>query len=119
MSAALSGRQGKDRRSVARYRLSLPIVVYKVVGEHTESVAGITRDISIRGLYFTTEQEITPGCELEFAFTLPAELTQDTEVFVSAKGKVLRSEREGTAGGIGLATVIEKYEIVRATPSLS
>ena len=116
MSALKPGRHGKDRRSVARYRLSLPIIAHKLAAEPTESVAGITRDISIRGLYFTTEQEIAAGCELEFAFTLPAELTEGTEVLVNAKGRVIRSERQGTAEGIGIATIIEKYDIVRATP---
>lgn len=100
---------------MARYLLSLPIIAHRSVSEHTESITGITRDISIRGLYFTTEQKIALGCELELAFTLPSELTQGTEVLVRAKGKVIRSEREGPGDLIGLATVIEKYETVRAT----
>jgi hypothetical protein len=47
--------------------------------------------------------------------TLPAEITHGTEVFVRALGKVVRVERrmeEGTAR-MGVAAVIERYDIIR------
>jgi hypothetical protein len=47
--------------------------------------------------------------------TLPAEITHSTEVFVRALGKVVRVERRGEDGELrmGVAAVIERYDIIR------
>jgi hypothetical protein len=79
----------------------------------------MSRDISVRGIYFSIDQELTPGSVLDLSFTLPAEITEGMEVFVRAQGRVVRVEMEINAGRIGVAMVIQKYEIVRAKPSLS
>jgi hypothetical protein len=89
-----------ERRTVRRYELSLPIK---------------TRDISTRGLYFVIEQDLEAGSELDITLTLPAEITHGTEVFVRALGKVVRVEKhmkDGTAR-LGVAAVIERYDIIR------
>jgi hypothetical protein len=47
--------------------------------------------------------------------TLPAEITHGTEVFVRALGKVVRVERRIEDGNtrMGVAAVIERYDIIR------
>jgi PilZ domain-containing protein len=117
MSANRSGRGYPDRRSAARYLLSLPITAR--LAHQAEAVAGISRNISVRGVYFTADQEFTRGSVLDLSFTLSAEITEGMEVFVRAQGRVVRVERETDAERVGVAMVIEKYEIVRAKPSLS
>ena len=80
-----------------------------------DSQEGKTRDISTRGLYFVIEQDLAAGSELDITLTLPAEITQGTEVLVRALGKVVRVERrteDGTAR-MGVAAVIERYDIIR------
>lgn len=62
---------------------------------------------------------MTPGSFLEFSLTLPAEFTESTEVFIHTQGRVVRVGREADAGRIGVAMVIQKYEIVRANPIVS
>ena len=104
-----------DRRSAARYLLSLPVTAR--VPDRTEPVAGMTRNISVRGVYFTTDLKLTPGSFLDLSLTLPAEYTKGTEVFIRTQGRVVRVERD--AGRIGVAMVIQKYEIVRAEANLS
>jgi hypothetical protein len=106
-----------DRRSAPRYLLSLPIVAR--VAQKAEPIAGISRNISVRGIYFTIDQELTPGSVLDLSFTLPLEITEGTEVFVRVQGRVVRVERDSDAERVGVAMGIEKYEIVRAKPSLS
>jgi hypothetical protein len=101
-----------DRRTAPRYLLSLPIAVR--VAQEAEPVAGIIHDISVRGIYLTMDQELAPGTILDISLTLPAEMTEGTEVFVCAQGRVVRVEVESDAGRIGVAIVIDKYEIVRA-----
>jgi hypothetical protein len=117
MPVTQPSRGHSDRRSAPRYVLALPIVAR--IAQQTEPVAGISRNISVRGVYFTMDQELPPGSALELSFTLPAEMTEGTEVFVSAQGRVVRVERESDAERVGVAMAIEKYEIVRAKASLS
>jgi hypothetical protein len=47
--------------------------------------------------------------------TLPAEVTGGTEVFIRAIGKVLRTEKHPDNGSqrVGVAAIIERYEIIR------
>jgi hypothetical protein len=104
-----------ERRTARRYDLSLPVII-RVPAEHVaDSQEGKTRDISTRGLYFVIEQDLEAGSELDLTLTLPAEITHGTEVFVRALGKVVRVERrmeDGTAR-MGVAAVIERYDIIR------
>jgi hypothetical protein len=80
---------------------------------------GKTRDISTRGLYFVIDQDLEAGSELDLTLTLPAEITHSTEVFVRALGKVVRVERRGEDGELrmGVAAVIERYDIIRGEPA--
>jgi hypothetical protein len=117
MLAKNSGRGYPDRRVAARYLLSIPITARLV--QQAEAVAGISRDISVRGVYFTADQEFTAGSVLDVSFMLPAENTEGTEVFVRVQGPVVRVERATDAGRAGIAMAIEKYEIVGPKPSLS
>ena len=79
---------------------------------------GKTRDISTRGLYFTVDQDMGAGMELDITLTLPTEVTRGTEVFIRAMGKVVRVDRAPESGTsrVGVAAVIERYEIIRNEP---
>jgi len=104
-----------ERRNARRYDLSLPVIV-RIPAERTNgNQAGTTRDISTRGLYFVIDQDLDAGSEIDITLTLPAEITHSTEVFVRALGKVVRVERRGEDGELrmGVAAVIERYDIVR------
>ncbi|MGC1105051.1 MAG: PilZ domain-containing protein [Candidatus Acidiferrales bacterium] len=105
-----------ERRLARRYDLALPVVVHLAINKETPH-NGQTRDISTRGVYFTLREELIPGAELDFTLTLPAEITQGTEVFVRAHGRVVRIDRdkqpESTAANVGVAAVIERYDIIR------
>jgi len=104
-----------ERRAARRYDLSLPVIV-RVPIEKTESARnGRTRDISTRGVYFTLEQDLESGTELDITLTLPSEITRGTEVFVRAQGRVIRVDRRHDDGSknIGVAAVIERYDIIR------
>ena len=103
-----------ERRTARRYELALPVVIRggkEVIEPHN----GQTRDISTRGVYFMLDEDVKEGSELDFTLTLPAEITQGTEVFVRAHGKVVRVERKHDDGvsRMGVAAVIEKYDIIR------
>jgi hypothetical protein len=104
-----------ERRTARRYDLSLPIIIRIATDRARDSQGGKTRDISTRGLYFVIDQDLGAGCELDITLTLPTEITHGSEVFVRAAGKVVRVERRLEDGNerIGVAAVIERYDIIR------
>jgi hypothetical protein len=104
-----------ERRTTRRYDLSLPIIIRVPAERALDSQQGKTRDISTRGLYFVVEQNLEAGSELDLTLTLPAEVTHGSEVFVRALGKVIRVEQRTEDGNarMGIAAVIERYDIIR------
>jgi len=110
-----------ERRNARRYDLSLPIVV-RIPTERTNGKQnGQTRDISTRGLYFVIDQDLQAGSELDITLTLPGEVINSSEVFVRATGKVVRVESRGDDGDqrMGVAAVIERYDIIRGQSARS
>jgi hypothetical protein len=102
-----------DRRTARRYDLSLPVLIRIPV--ERDACNGKTRDISTRGVYFVIENQLVAGAELDLTMTLPAEVTGGTEVFIRAVGKVVRVEKGPGNNGqqVGVAALIQRYEIVR------
>jgi hypothetical protein len=102
-----------------RYDLSLPVNVRLPISREPRSHTGQTRDISTRGVYFTLQNELAPGTELDFTLTLPAEITRGTEVLVRAHGRVIRVDKrtDDEHETIGVAAVIERYDIIRGEGS--
>ena len=108
-----------ERRTARRYDLSLPVMVRVPVEKEAASRNGKTRDISTRGLYFTVEEDVGAGAELDITLTLPSEVTRGSEVFIRATGRVVRVDKKPENGNsrVGVAAVIERYEIVRTESS--
>jgi len=104
-----------ERRTARRYDLSLPIIIRVPTERALDTQQGKTRDISTRGLYFVVDENLEAGSELDITLTLPAEITHGTEVFVRALGKVVRVENRSEDGDnrMGVAAVIERYDIIR------
>ncbi|HEY4979434.1 MAG TPA: PilZ domain-containing protein [Candidatus Acidoferrum sp.] len=104
-----------ERRTARRYDLTLPISIRSAVERVVARQEGRTRDISTRGLFFIIDKDMDAGSELEITLTLPAEITNGTDVFVRAQGKVVRVERRIEEGEprMGVAAIIERYDIIR------
>jgi hypothetical protein len=95
------------------------VIIRVPVEKDVASRSGKTRDISTRGVYFTIEQDLGAGAELDITLTLPAEVTRGSEVFIRAMGKVVRVDKtpENGSARVGVAAVIERYEIIRTESS--
>jgi hypothetical protein len=108
-----------ERRTARRYDLSLPVIIRVPVENEASSRTGKTRDISTRGVYFTMDQDLGAGAELDITLTLPSEVTRGSEVFIRAMGKVVRVDKTPDNGSarVGVAAVIERYEIIRTESS--
>lgn len=104
-----------ERRTARRYDLTLPISIRFAVERMINRRDGKTRDVSTQGLYFVVTQELEAGSQVDITLTLPAEITHASDVFVRAQGKVIRVEPRLEDGEprLGVAAVIERYDIVR------
>jgi c-di-GMP-binding flagellar brake protein YcgR len=108
-----------ERRTTRRYDLTLPISIRFTAESLINRREGKTRDISTRGLYFVVTQDLSAGSDVDITLTLPAEITRGGDVFVRATGKVIRVEPRLEDGEprLGVAAVIERYDIVRGNSS--
>lgn len=104
-----------ERRTARRYDLTLPVSIRSAAERIVARQEGRTRDISTRGLFFVIDKDMDAGSELDITLTLPAEITNGTDVFVRAQGKVVRVERRIEEGEprMGVAAIIERYDIIR------
>src|SRR5437899_5303916 len=97
-----------ERRTARRYDLSLPVIIRIPVEDTPGNKSGKTRDISTRGVYFTIDERVEAGSELDITLTLPAEITQGTEVFVISNSEpnftpsTLVKKTSGTTRGFAL-----------------
>ncbi len=118
MANTLEGPRNRERRAARRFDLSLAIEIHTAI-EQARVLRGTTRDLSSRGVYFVIDQGLAPGSELDLTLTLPAAMTAGTDVFVQARGRVVRTEprtEEGTER-VGIGAIIEAYDFVRAEPT--
>ena len=104
-----------ERRIARRYDLSLPVIIRVPTERIAESQRGKTRDVSTRGVYFVLDQDLEAGSDLDITLTLPAEITHGSDVFVRALGRIVRVEKRLEDGNtrMGVAAVIERYDIIR------
>jgi hypothetical protein len=106
-----------ERRNARRYELAFPITLRLGQQAALQPQEGVTRDISARGLYFVVDADLAVGSNVEFTLTLPTSMGQPTDVQVRARGRVVRVERprlESEEARVGVAAIIETYDIVRA-----
>ena len=108
-----------ERRVARRYDLSLPVMVRIPAQGFAATQSGRTRDISTKGLYFVIDQDVRAGSNLDIMLTLPKEMTNGEEVLVKASGKIVRVESRMEDGNerLGVAAVIERYDIMRGAAS--
>ncbi len=105
-----------ERRVARRYDLTLPISIRFGVERISARQEGRTRDISTKGLFFVIGRDVETGSDLDITLTLPAEIVNGADVLVRAQGKVVRVEKRFEEGEtkMGVAAVIERYDIVRS-----
>jgi hypothetical protein len=108
-----------ERRVARRYDLSLPVMVRIPAPGFAGTQSGRTRDISTKGLYFVIDQDVRAGSNLDIMLTLPKEMTNGEEVLVKASGRIVRVESRMEDGNerLGVAAVIERYDIMRGGAS--
>jgi hypothetical protein len=104
-----------ERRIARRYDLSLPVIIRCRRDGQVLFRTGNTRDISSRGVRFTTDDNLSVGAELDLKIAIPVEVSNGTEVFIRAIGRVVRLDKISDNGDqqVGVAAVIQQQEIAR------
>jgi hypothetical protein len=102
---------GVERRTSRRYTMALPVTIRANGAGEAAELRGKTRDVSFRGLYFTTDANCDPGSEIEFILTLPKEITLANDVNIRCFGHVVRVENQ--QDGRGVAARIDRYEFLQ------
>jgi hypothetical protein len=100
---------GAERRVSRRFTMTLPITL-REAGSKSDELQAETRDVSFRGLYFTTDKQLEVGTQIEFVLTLPKQITLATDVHIHCNGLVVRVEPN--RGRTGVAAQIERYEFL-------
>ncbi len=103
-----------ERRTSRRFTMALPLTLHLRNSSGPLERRGETRDVSFRGLYFWTEEELKAGIPIEFVLTLPREITLTRDVKIHCFGRVMRVEAQRLTHGV--AARIERYEFLPVSP---
>ena len=105
-----------DRRTAQRYKISAAVVVRcQSTAMASEFIHAETHDVSTRGIFFTSNQRFAVGTRVGLSLTIPLQATDRSQLVVHAKAKVMRVEEnsDNAAGRVGIAAVIDSYDIVQ------
>lgn len=86
------------KRSAKRTKLAVPVVL--------EDGVGITRDISMSGVYMKTAQPYNPGDRVKFTLELEYAIPEGPKLFTYV-GRIVRVEKLGT-DEYGVASTIDE-----------
>jgi hypothetical protein len=104
-----------ERRATQRYRLNLAVVLRRAPKVSESDILNAnTRNISTGGMYFTTDRHLAVNEVVDFSLTF-AGLAEGTIVVVSGRARILRleSRRETISERVGIAAVIQDFQILR------
>jgi hypothetical protein len=99
-----------ERRTEERYSLRLPVIV-RSLDNGTREQTCVTHDVSARGAFFHLESKLPEGAAIEMVLTLPSELTLTESLRVRCRGKVVRVIESAPGTAVGVAAVIEQYDL--------
>jgi len=88
-----------ERRRAARFRIAIPVEL--------EEGEGITRDVSLSGVFFETDQSFAPGEQINLVMVLER-ASPGRPVRLQCEGRVVRVTRFDKR--IGVAVAISGYK---------
>jgi hypothetical protein len=96
-----------ERRSGHRSPVRVPVKVRHQGNEH----AGLTRDLSLSGIFLYSESGMKAGSKLELVIMLPPGLGFGPGGWTLCEASVVRVE-ESDGKGIGVAATIDRIELL-------
>lgn len=115
----MSESEVKDKRSIRRYALQLPVTVLTQSGQPVEIVAE-THDVSSHGICFYCGVEVPLCSTIEFTLTMPAEVTMSDPIRIHCTGSVVRVEADkAVPGRFKVAAAIDNYDFLADDDALT
>jgi hypothetical protein len=96
------GEKRREKRSAFRYPVSVPVEL--------EHGTGITRNLSVSGVYFETDHPVHPDAPFRFALVL-------VNGRLNCEGRIVRVE--GREGKLGVAAAITTSQFVQEAEATS
>jgi hypothetical protein len=98
-----------DRRKTQRFQIKAPLTI----SHRGREIAGFTKDLSNKGVYFYLGGGDAPGAgeEFEFVVELPPEITLSNSCLIRCRGRVARKE-VSPRNEAGIAAEILEYRIL-------
>lgn len=103
-----------ERRSRNRVPARLPV---SIKSPGSQSASGLTRDLSMTGIFLYTDAQVLEGSDLEMVLMLPPELTNGEKRWVCCQARVRRVENGAQAGQLGVAADIRNIATMPEIPS--
>jgi hypothetical protein len=94
-----AGPDRSDRRQAARFRIAIPVEL--------EGGMGTTRDVSLSGVFFETDQSFAPGEQISLALVLER-ASPGRPVRLECEGRIVRVTRVDSR--IGVAVAFSSYK---------
>jgi hypothetical protein len=101
-----------EQRKQKRYLIRLPVRVLRR-GTCPFFAQGETRNLSSRGVLFTSDHPLEVGERIEFAIAWPAGNLRSEPLDLYCLGKVLRVSSDAGAGRFTIAATVERYAFTR------
>ncbi len=105
MTKAKTEKRGSTR---IRHLAKIPVRV----AANAASQEGVTRDISLTGVFLYIDSKLTQGSQLEAVLPIPSAPDQEPNLWVRCKCRIVRVEEVPNAREFGVAATIEEYEAV-------
>jgi len=95
--------QFHERRRAPRLPITIPVEL--------EGGAGVTRNVSISGVFFETDRYLVLGEQVRLTLVL-GRLSPDDPVRLQCDGRVVRVERREMQVRLGVAVAVESYRFM-------
>jgi hypothetical protein len=76
------------------------------------NVRAYTRDVSSRGVSFSSPAPLPAGAKLQFVMTLPSEITLSVPMRVQCAAHVIRTQEQDGRSDVTIAAIIDQYEFL-------
>lgn len=101
--------RSRERRRAVRFPIAIPVEL--------EGGTGVTRDVSLSGVFFETDQFFLMGAPIRLTLVLER-ASPGQPVRLQCEGRVVRVERRQPELRLGVAVAIESYRFrTREHPS--
>jgi hypothetical protein len=105
----------KERRFTPRHKLQIPLSIENLSGSDPTPQITHSTDVSIRGIYFASDQSLEIGTSVKVLLRMPEQITGRDSPRWSCMGRVVRVDHSrGPNGQRGIGVELHYYDVMIA-----